>query len=99
MLVGPEWPGKAVKMKIATKSPARKPTPSRAFKAGIATRGKVLGTEYVKRAFKNADEFTLPFQEIATEIAWGSVWNRKGLVTARPRRGYTGAMHRTRSPQ
>ena len=46
---------------------------------GIATRGKVLGTEYVKRAFKNADEFTLPFQEIATEFAWGSVWNRKGL--------------------
>ena len=55
------------------------PVRSKAFKAGIATRSKVLGTDYVKRAFKNADEFTLPFQEIATEFAWGSVWNRKGL--------------------
>ena len=52
---------------------------SKAFKAGIATRGKVLGTTYVKHAFKNADAFTLPFQEIATEFAWGSVWTRKGL--------------------
>ena len=57
----------------------KKPARSKAFKAGIATRSKVLGTTYVKRAFKNADEFTLPFQEIATEFAWGSVWTRKGL--------------------
>ena len=62
-------------MKKPTKTPAR----SKAFKAGIAPRGKVLGADYVKRAFKNADAFTLPFQEIATEFAWGSVWNRKGL--------------------
>jgi 4-carboxymuconolactone decarboxylase len=61
------------------KKSAKPPVRSKAFKAGIATRGKVLGAEYVKRAFKNADEFTLPFQEIATEFAWGSVWNRKGL--------------------
>ena len=61
------------------KKPLTKTTRSKAFKAGIATRSKVLGAEYVKRAFKNADEFTLPFQEIATEFAWGSVWNRKGL--------------------
>ena len=32
----------------------------------------------IRPAFKNADEFTWPFQEIATEFAWGSVWNRKG---------------------
>lgn len=57
----------------------KKPTRSKAFKAGIATRSKVLGANYVKRAFQNADEFNLPFQEIATEFAWGSVWNRKGL--------------------
>ena len=38
---------------------ANAPTPTRSknFKAGIATRGKVLGSGYVKRAFKNADEF------------------------------------------
>jgi 4-carboxymuconolactone decarboxylase len=61
------------------KSPAKKPVRSKTFKAGIATRSKVLGAEYVKRAFETADEFTLPFQEIATEFAWGSVWPRKGL--------------------
>ena len=61
------------------KRPAKKSTRSKAFKAGIATRSKVVGADYVKRAFKNADAFTLPFQEIATEFAWGSVWPRKGL--------------------
>ena len=61
------------------KSPAKKTPRSKAFKAGIATRSKVLGAEYVKRAFKTADAFTLPFQEIATEFAWGTVWPRKGL--------------------
>ncbi len=59
----------------STKSAAR----SKAFKVGVATRSKVLGADYVKRAFQNADAFTLPFQEIATEFAWGSVWTRKGL--------------------
>ena len=62
-------------MKKSTKKTAR----SKAFKAGMATRSKVLGASYVKRAFRNADPFTLPFQEIATEYAWGSVWPRKGL--------------------
>ena len=57
----------------------KKPTPSKNFKAGIATRSKVLGKGYVQRAFKNADDFSMPFQEIATEFAWGVVWNRKGL--------------------
>jgi 4-carboxymuconolactone decarboxylase len=66
-------------MKNAMKKPVKKSARSKAFKAGIATRSKVLGADYVKRSFKSADEFTLPFQEIATEFAWGSVWNRKGL--------------------
>ncbi len=61
------------------KKPTKPVVRSKAFKAGIATRSKVLGAEYVKRAFKNADEFSMPFQEIATEFAWGSVWPRKGL--------------------
>ena len=61
------------------KKPAKKSTRSKTFKTGITTRSKVLGADYVKRAFKNADAFTLPFQEIATEFAWGSVWPRKGL--------------------
>ena len=52
---------------------------SKAFKNGIATRSKVLGAEYVANAFKNADAFTSPFQELATEFAWGMVWPRPGL--------------------
>jgi 4-carboxymuconolactone decarboxylase len=52
---------------------------SKAFKLGLATRKKVLGPEHVAKSFKNADEFSMPFQEIATEFAWGSVWTRPGL--------------------
>ena len=57
----------------------KKPIRSKAFKAGIATRSKVLGANYVSNAFKNADAFSMPFQEVATEFAWGSVWTRPGL--------------------
>ena len=66
-------------MKKPTAKPTKSPVRSKAFKTGVATRSKVLGAEYVKRAFKNADEFSMPFQEVATEFAWGSVWPRKGL--------------------
>ena len=57
----------------------RKPVRSKAFKAGLATRKKVLGADYVERSFKNADPFSRPFQEYATEAAWGMVWTRPGL--------------------
>jgi 4-carboxymuconolactone decarboxylase len=39
----------------------------------------VLGPDYVANALKNADEFSAPFQELATEFAWGMVWPRPGL--------------------
>ena len=57
----------------------KKPTRSKAFKAGLAMRKKVLGPDYVEKSFRNADEFGMPFQELATEFAWGSVWTRPGL--------------------
>ncbi len=57
-----------------------KKTPrSKAFKAGLAMRKKVLGPDHVEKSFRNADEFSMPFQELATEFAWGSVWTRPGL--------------------
>jgi 4-carboxymuconolactone decarboxylase len=60
---------------------ARKNTrKSKAFNAGLAMRKKVLGADYVERSFRNADEFSSPFQELATEFAWGSVWTRPGLT-------------------
>ncbi len=52
---------------------------SKAFNAGLAMRRKVLGEDYVEKAFSSADEFNAPFQEVATEFAWGSVWTRPGL--------------------
>ena len=52
---------------------------SKAFKAGLAMRKKVLGEDYVERSFKNPDDFSMPFQALSTEFAWGSVWTRPGL--------------------
>jgi len=49
------------------------------FKAGLAMRKKVLGAEYVEKSLKSADEFFMPFQELVTEFAWGSLWTRPGL--------------------
>ncbi len=57
----------------------KKTSRSKAFKAGLAVRKKVLGPDYVEKSFRNADEFSMPFQELATEFAWGSVWTRPGL--------------------
>lgn len=52
---------------------------SSAFQEGLAIRSQVLGPDYVQRAFDHADELSMPFQELATEFAWGSVWTREGL--------------------
>jgi len=59
-----------------TTATARK---GKAFKAGLATRKKVLGPDYVKKQFRDPDDFMAPFQQVATEFAWGSVWTRPGL--------------------
>lgn len=58
---------------------AKKTQKSKAFKAGLAMRKRVLGADYVERAFKSADDFIDLFQEYATEFAWGTVWTRPGL--------------------
>ncbi len=52
---------------------------SAAYEAGLAIRKKVLGPDYVEQTLKNADELLLPFQDLLTEFAWGSVWTRPGL--------------------
>lgn len=57
----------------------KKKTPTAAYKAGLAMRAKVLGPDYVQKAFDNANDLNMPFQEVATEFAWGSVWTRPGL--------------------
>lgn len=58
---------------------AKKTAAGKAYKAGLAMRKKVLGPDHVEKSFANSDEFSMPFQELATEFAWGSVWTRPGL--------------------
>jgi 4-carboxymuconolactone decarboxylase len=52
---------------------------SNAFETGLAIRKRVLGEKYVERTLADADGFGSEFQELMTEVAWGSVWTRPGL--------------------
>lgn len=63
-----------------TRSTTKPPVRSQAFHDGVAMRSKVLGPDYVAGAFRKADDINAPFQEIATEMAWGKVWTRPGLT-------------------
>jgi 4-carboxymuconolactone decarboxylase len=47
--------------------------------AGMEARRAVLGDAHVDRAIANTTEFTEPFQEFITKMAWGGVWTRDGL--------------------
>ena len=49
------------------------------FDKGLEIRKSVLGKEFVENAIKNADDFSMPMQELATEYCWGYVWGRPGL--------------------
>lgn len=49
------------------------------FDKGLEIRRSVLGEEYVNESLNNADDFTMPLQELVTEFCWGSVWGREGL--------------------
>jgi 4-carboxymuconolactone decarboxylase len=50
-----------------------------AYEAGLQIRREVLGDDHVDRATEGASEFTAPFQEFITRIAWGGAWTREGL--------------------
>jgi 4-carboxymuconolactone decarboxylase len=47
--------------------------------AGEHRRRAVLGDAYVDRALANADEFSMPFQEILNEYCWGACWTDDSL--------------------
>lgn len=57
----------------------KQPARSKTYQAGLATRSKVLGADYVAKAVGGADDFVGAFQDYATEHAWGAVWTRPGL--------------------
>ena len=46
---------------------------------GLVVRKDVLGAGYVERNLKNADDFSMPMQEYATEACWGTIWTRPQL--------------------
>jgi 4-carboxymuconolactone decarboxylase len=49
------------------------------FEDGLEMRKRVMGEEFVAKAFAGADDFTRPLQEYITRNAWGTVWQRDGL--------------------
>lgn len=50
-----------------------------ATRAGLATRRKVLGNDYVQNALDKATAFSAPLQELVTKHAWGNTWQRDGI--------------------
>jgi 4-carboxymuconolactone decarboxylase len=49
------------------------------FEKGLATRKRVLGTDYVSANLEESDDFMMTFQRAVTELAWGYAWSRPGL--------------------
>lgn len=49
------------------------------IETGRRIRTEVLGAEHVARSVGNADEFSMPMQELVMEYCWGEVWGRPGL--------------------
>ena len=49
------------------------------FERGLEIRKSVLGKEFVENAFKSADDFNRPLQDLVTEYCWGAVWGREEL--------------------
>ena len=49
------------------------------FQKGLEVRRAVAGSRLVDESLKNADEFSMPMQELLTEFCWGTVWTRPDL--------------------
>ncbi|HXX44721.1 MAG TPA: carboxymuconolactone decarboxylase family protein [Candidatus Acidoferrales bacterium] len=49
------------------------------FERGREIRSSVLGKDFVDNAFKTADDFNRPLQELVTEYCWGAIWGREEL--------------------
>jgi 4-carboxymuconolactone decarboxylase len=49
---------------------------------GEKVRRAVLGDDYVDAALANADEFSMPFQDILNEYCWGQCWTDGSLSAA-----------------
>lgn len=54
------------------------------YDRGMQVRREVLGNDHVNRASKNMTTEDMPFQELITEGAWGTVW-ASDAITRRER--------------
>ena len=52
---------------------------SKSYSDGLKVRRRWMGGEYVDRAFRNADDFSIDLQHYVTEHGWGASWARGGL--------------------
>ncbi len=59
---------------------------------GIAVRKQVMGEAHVERAMSQVTEFTAPLQDWINEHAWGSTWQREGVLPRKYRSLITLAM-------
>ncbi|MEN5278384.1 4-carboxymuconolactone decarboxylase [Brucella sp. TWI432] len=59
---------------------SNKAAPSERYQTGMGVRRSVLGNAHVDRAQLTTTDFDMPFQELITEAAWGTVWARPGLT-------------------
>jgi 4-carboxymuconolactone decarboxylase len=50
------------------------------FENGLKVRTEVMGESFVKRAQDNTVPFTQPLQDWINEHAWGSTWQREGVL-------------------
>ncbi|MCU4363534.1 4-carboxymuconolactone decarboxylase, partial [Acinetobacter sp. WU_MDCI_Abxc22] len=50
------------------------------YENGLKVRTEVMGESFVKRAQDNTVSFTEPLQDWINEHAWGSTWQREGVL-------------------
>jgi 4-carboxymuconolactone decarboxylase len=62
-----------------TDIPNRPEWQSDLFRDGLTVRREVLGADYVDASLARADDFMAGFQQLTTELAWGTIWTRPGL--------------------
>lgn len=62
------------------------------YENGLKVRTEVMGESFVKRAQDNTVPFTAPLQNWINEHAWGSTWQREGVLPRKYRSLITLAM-------
>lgn len=55
------------------------------YNNGIAVRKQVMGEAHVERAMSQVTDFTAPLQDWINEHAWGSTWQREGILDRKTR--------------